>query len=587
MFHSIRWRIAIPYVILFMLVLTGLSLYISDYIYHTELNELESKLTSEARLLGGTLEQRINSEFPGQGLDLLAKDWSDDLGVRVTLIAADGVVVGESHEDRATMDNHLQRPEIQQALIEGMGRSIRFSRTLGTEMLYIALPLDYSDGEVLGYVRLAIALDQIEAKVSTLRKTILTGTLITTLLAVLLGLVVAEYTTRPLRNLAQATQQISLDGQSDQMIPMTRDEVGQLAGAINDMRIQLRAQFSRLDTERNKLVAVLKQLSDGVMIVDEMGKVQMVNPAAQRMFSVVEEGDALGRSLPNVVRHHQIIELWRKCQESSENQVTSLEIPMKHQIFQVEAIPLVQTLPGSVLLVVNDLTHLRRLETVRRDFISNISHELRTPLASLKALAETLQESALDDPPAARRFLSRIEAEVDALSLMVQELLELSRIESGKVPLELKPVPPQDLLTSAIERLQLQAENSGIQVQLLCPTDLPMVLADPPRIEQVLVNLLHNAIKFTPAGGNITLTAQISDEMVLFSIKDTGSGISAEDLPRIFERFYKADRARSSGGTGLGLAISRHMVEAHGGRIWAESLEGRGSTFYFTVPVVA
>src|SRR3972149_5562297 len=150
MFQSIRWRIAIPYVILFMLVMTGLSLYISDYIYHTELNELESKLTSEARLLGGTLEQRINSEFPGQGLDLLAKDWSDDLGVRVTLIAADGVVVGESHEDRATMDNHLQRPEIQQALIEGMGRSIRFSRTLGTEMLYIALPLDYSDGEVLG-----------------------------------------------------------------------------------------------------------------------------------------------------------------------------------------------------------------------------------------------------------------------------------------------------------------------------------------------------------------------------------------------------------------------------------------------------
>ena len=585
MFHSIRWRIAIPYVILFMLVLTGLSLYISDYIYHTELNELESKLTSEARLLGGTLEQRIIGEFPSYGLDLLAKQWSDDLGLRVTLIAADGVVVGESHEDRATMDNHLQRPEIQQALVEGMGRSIRFSRTLGADMLYIASPV-VKDGEVLGFVRLAIALDQIEAKVSSLRKTILTGTLIATILAVLLGVVVAEYTTRPLRNLAKATQHISLDARSDQLIPTTHDEVGQLAGAINTMRIQLRAQYKRLDTERTKLVAVLKQLSDGVMIVDEMGKVQMVNPAAQRMFSV-KEGDALDRSLPSVVRHHQIIELWRKCQESGENQVTSLEVLGKHQIFQVEAIPLVQTLPGSVLLVLNDLTHLRRLETIRRDFISNISHELRTPLASLKALAETLQESALDDPPAARRFLNRIEAEVDALSLMVQELLELSRIESGKVPLELKPVPPQDLMTSAIERLQLQAENSGIQVQLLCPADLPMVLADPPRIEQVLVNLLHNAIKFTPAGGNITLTAQNSDEMVLFSIKDTGSGISAEDLPRIFERFFKADRARSGGGTGLGLAISRHLVEAHGGRIWAESLEGHGSTFYFTIHVVA
>jgi len=585
MFQSIRWRIAIPYVILFMLVMTGLSLYISDFIYHTELNELESKLTSEARLLGGTLEQRIIGEFPSHGLDVLAKEWSDDLGVRVTLIAADGEVVGESNEDRATMDNHLQRPEIQQALLEGMGRSIRFSRTLGADMLYIALPV-VKDAEVLGYVRLAIALDQIEAKVSSLRKTILTGTLIATILAILLGVVVAEYTTRPLRDLAKTTQHISLDAHSDQLIPTTVDEVGQLAGAINAMRVQLRAQYGRLDTERKKLVAVLKQLSDGVMIVDEMGKVQMVNPAAQRMFSV-KEGDALDRSLPSVVRHHQIIDLWRKCLESGENQVTSLEVPGKHQIFQVEAIPLVHTLPGSVLLVVNDLTHLRRLETVRRDFISNISHELRTPLASLKALAETLQESALDDPPAARRFLNRIEAEVDALSLMVQELLELSRIESGKVPLELKPVPPQDLLTSAIERLQLQSENSGIQVQLHCPADLPLVLADPPRIEQVVVNLLHNAIKFTPAGGNITLSAESSEDIILFSIKDTGSGISAEDLPRIFERFYKADRARSSGGTGLGLAISRHLVEAHGGRIWAESLEGHGSTFYFTIPVVA
>ncbi|OGO11570.1 MAG: hypothetical protein A2Z45_04310 [Chloroflexi bacterium RBG_19FT_COMBO_55_16] len=585
MFQSIRWRIAIPYVILFMLVMTGLSLYISDFIYHTELNELESKLTSEARLLGGTLEQRIIGEFPSHGLDVLAKEWSDDLGVRVTLIAADGEVVGESNEDRATMDNHLQRPEIQQALLEGMGRSIRFSRTLGADMLYIALPV-VKDAEVLGYVRLAIALDQIEAKVSSLRKTILTGTLIATILAILLGVVVAEYTTRPLRDLAKTTQHISLDAHSDQLIPTTVDEVGQLAGAINAMRVQLRAQYGRLDTERKKLVAVLKQLSDGVMIVDEMGKVQMVNPAAQRMFSV-KEGDALDRSLPSVVRHHQIIDLRRKCLESGENQVTSLEVPGKHQIFQVEAIPLVHTLPGSVLLVVNDLTHLRRLETVRRDFISNISHELRTPLASLKALAETLQESALDDPPAARRFLNRIEAEVDALSLMVQELLELSRIESGKVPLELKPVPPQDLLTSAIERLQLQSENSGIQVQLHCPADLPLVLADPPRIEQVVVNLLHNAIKFTPAGGNITLSAESSEDIILFSIKDTGSGISAEDLPRIFERFFKADRARSGGGTGLGLAISRHLVEAHGGRIWAESLEGHGSTFYFTIPVVA
>jgi two-component system phosphate regulon sensor histidine kinase PhoR len=208
----------------------------------------------------------------------------------------------------------------------------------------------------------------------------------------------------------------------------------------------------------------------------------------------------------------------------------------------------------------------------------------------LKALTETLQDSALEDPPAARRFLQRIEAEVDALSLMVSELLELSRIESGKVPLQFTPVKPHDIISSAIDRLRLQAERAGLTIKYNEYTALPEILADRKRIEQVIVNLLHNAIKFTPEGGRIELMANYSDELamnqVVISIQDTGVGIAEEDLPRIFERFYKADRARSGGGTGLGLAISRHLVEAHGGKIWAESRLGNGSTFFFSIPIV-
>ena len=231
------------------------------------------------------------------------------------------------------------------------------------------------------------------------------------------------------------------------------------------------------------------------------------------------------------------------------------------------------------------MTRQRQIETIRRDFISNVSHELRTPLAALKALAETLHTGALEDPPAARRFLEQMETEVDALNLMVSELLELSRIESGRVPIERKPTRPADIINPAFERLHLQAERAGLSVTVDCPPELPPVLADAARMQQVVVNLLHNAIKFTPPAGQIHLQAQLQEGSVLFSVRDSGIGISADDLPRIFERFFKADRARATSGTGLGLAIARHLVEAHGGKIWAESEPDKGSTFYVTLPL--
>lgn len=229
---------------------------------------------------------------------------------------------------------------------------------------------------------------------------------------------------------------------------------------------------------------------------------------------------------------------------------------------------------------------MKKLETVRQDFISNISHELRTPLASLKALTETLRDGALEDPPAAKRFLEHMEIEVDALSQIVSELLELSRIESGRVPLKLERVIPAALVQSVMERMRMQTERAGLSLTSDVTEGLPLVMVDPPRMEQVLTNLLHNAIKFTPKGGSILISAKQEGSQVVFSVKDTGIGIPTIDLTRIFERFYKTDRARSGGGAGLGLAIARHLVEAHGGKIWVESVEGEGSTFSLTIPAV-
>lgn len=391
---------------------------------------------------------------------------------------------------------------------------------------------------------------------------------------------VIRFATRPLQHLTDQIQQQTELTLSD---ASASDELQRVTLAFSLISQQLRQQIQALQDERTTLNAVLQQMSDGVILLDENGRIRLANWAAEHIFQTKTAG-MMGHTLAEALRDHRLVELWRQSIQTNSDQMQYLELRRPNVFVQIIVKPLSDTQVGSALLFVQDLTKMRRLETIRRDFISNISHELRTPLASLKALTETLQDGALDDPPAARRFVSLIETEVDALNQMVSELLELSRIESGKVPLELKPTSPCSLLQSACERLNLQATRANLSLTLDCSETLPNVLCDPPRVQQVIVNLLHNAIKFTPSGGAIQLSAWEEDGFVRFCVRDNGIGIPEEDLPRIFERFYKADRARSGGGTGLGLAIARHLVEAHGGKIWAESREGEGSAFFFSLP---
>jgi two-component system phosphate regulon sensor histidine kinase PhoR len=582
MFHSIRLRIALPFAILFVAIMVALGLYLSSNLRQAYLKEFNNQLQGEATLLADQLAPLMSKDTAPSEINSMARHWSSLLNTRVTIIAPDGTVIAESQENPSNLENHLTRPEISAALASGHGSSIRFSDTLGYSMLYVALPVK-KDGQILGVVRLAQPLSQVDANTAKLQRSLAGATLLATLLVILLASIIASRTTLPLRDLIEAARRMSGGALDSHLIPLTSDEVGELTQAFNLMAAQLHSQIEALETERSKMAAVLSEMTDGVLIVDAAGQVQLINPAAEHMFSV-QASEALEHTLAEVLRQHQIVELWEKCRQTGETQSAPIELTGNRLYLQAVATPLGTSLPGSILLLFQNLTRIRQLETVRRDFISNISHELRTPLASLKALTDTLQEGALDDPPMARRFLERMETEVDSLSLMVSELLELARIESGRVPLQLKPMPPSELISDAVERLRLQAERSGLSITIECPENLPPVLADNTRLEQVIVNLLHNAIKFTPAGGSITVGAQQDGERVRFFVQDSGVGIPAEDLPRIFERFYKADRARSGGGTGLGLAISKHLVEAHGGKIWAESEEGKGSRFSFVIP---
>jgi two-component system phosphate regulon sensor histidine kinase PhoR len=301
----------------------------------------------------------------------------------------------------------------------------------------------------------------------------------------------------------------------------------------------------------------------------------------------------MGLTFAQVVRQHQLIDLWRHCQETGDESIAAVEAGRRGLFLQAIIKPFREVGSRGYLVVLQDLTRIRQLETVRRDFISNISHELRTPLAGLKSVVETLRDGALTDPPAAQRFLDHMDSEVDALTQMVEELLELSRIESGRMPLRLVPTSVEEVVLPSVERMRPQAERANLIIDTDLPVDLPPVLAERERVQQVVTNLVHNAVKFTPPGGQIHILAQVVGDEMVIQVRDTGVGIAADDLARIFERFYKADRARSGGGTGLGLSIAKHIVQAHGGRIWVESpviapgtdKVQQGSAFYFTLPL--
>jgi two-component system phosphate regulon sensor histidine kinase PhoR len=516
-----------------------------------------------------------------EDIDTLAERLGEQVDARITIIDEGGVVLGDSEENPAAMENHGTRPEVIEALSSGVGSSIRYSATLGCEMMYVAVPITVN-GELVGISRVSLPLTEINKSLGHVSRTIIGGTAIATVVAIFLAIQISKTTTEPVKKLTQMSKRIA-EGELEQKIRISsRDEVSELAGTFNQMAARLREMVGLLTTERDKMSAILSNMADGILVVDGESKVSMINRAAGRMFQLSPH-KAAGYTFIEVVHDHEIDDILQRCLKTGEQQAGLVETELGKQFLGVMATPLGGQSGGLVLL--QDLTELRRLETVRRDFIANISHELRTPIASLKALSETLQDGAMNDPTVANDFLSKINTEMDKLAQMVNELSELSYIESGEVSLKIEPVDLAEVVARVTGRLKAQADKAKLDLFVDIPSGLLPVRADKERAEQVLVNLIHNAIKFTPPQGRISVSAKSEGDDVLVSVADTGIGIPADDLPRVFERFYKTDKARAGGGTGLGLAIVKHLIEAHGGKVWAESVEGKGSTFTFTLPI--
>jgi len=363
-------------------------------------------------------------------------------------------------------------------------------------------------------------------------------------------------------------------------------EIVDLRSAINEMAQALGRQVTAAEAEHAQLAAILETMADGVIVLDADSRVVLINRAAVQLVGARIE-DARGRSLVDVARDYELAATVRATLRDRTVQQRLIELGHPSRQVQLVSTPVVGSRSDPhVLLVLQDITELQRADTIRRDFVANVSHELRTPVAGLKALAETLANGALDDPPAARSFVDRMIVEADRLAQLVEELLEIARLEGGRTLGQFERTDLSSLVARGSERLRPLAERHGVRLTVDAVAQLPEVLADAARLERAVVNLVDNAVKFTDPGGTVQVRCWEQGSELLVSVSDTGMGIAPEDQARIFERFYKTDRARASDGAGLGLAIVKHTVQAMGGRIWAESAEGKGSTFCIALPAV-
>jgi two-component system phosphate regulon sensor histidine kinase PhoR len=558
-----------------------LGIYLTNSVRNSQLDNLRFHLEQEARI---TAEASL-PVLLGQGdtPDALAKKLGKEIDSRITIIAPDGTVLGDSIEDPATMENHSARPEIKDALTSVIGESTRFSTTLQQSMMYVAVPVN-SQGKLLGVARVALPITTVENSVSHVTRTIILATVIIAILSILAAWLIARTTTRPIRQLTKASQGIAAGQLGQRIAVRTKDEIGQLAQAFNEMSSNLKTTVEAISTEKNKLANVLGNMADGVIMTDADGNVVLANPAAGTLFGFKEE-NAINKPIIEVVHDHEVDEILKLCLKIRKEQTTQFESGIARRFVRAIAVPIDnQSRLNGVLLLLQDLTELRNLQTMRRELVGNISHELRTPIAGIKAMAETLQDGAIDDKETARDFLARIGSEADRLTQIVTELTQLSRIETGKTELKMESVNLNVLIDEAIAEMSPLAERQQVVLFKKQSPDLPSVQVDKDRIRQTIINLVHNAIKFNKPAGRVTVSTGYDSNSVTVSVADTGIGISKEDLPHVFERFYKADKARAGGGSGLGLAIAKHTVQAHGGDIRVQSEEGKGSTFSFSLP---
>ena len=584
---SLLWKFYSGYVVLVVCTTAIVGFLAAGRVEQDSLAETRRSLQAKAILLGD-LAFGERAGKPGQATEKRIRQLGAETGTRLTAIREDGAVLLDSEEDPGGMENHSGRPEVVSAREHGVGEATRMSETIGERMLYVAVAVRRG-GRTIGFARAALPLTVIDERIGKVTMMVFLGGVIATIAGLVLGFFFIRHLTWPLLDITRTADAIAGGDYGKEVRAGAKDEIGRLALAFNRMAERLRERMDTITKDRNQVLGILGGMVEGVVAVDSEGRVVHMNGVAGEMLNTSLE-KSRGRPAREVVRVSELVEILDGASPASAESPKEINLGGKtrERIVEVRASPLRDGKggPAGLVMVLYDISDLRRLERIRRDFVANVSHELKTPLTAIRGLVETLIDDPRMDAATHHRFLERVRDQSTRLSNLVTDLLTISRVESEEGPLEKVVLDLREIVGESARVLGPAAESKGLTVDTQFPEEPVVVSGDREALRQVVDNLLDNAIKYTPLGGRVSLRLEADAGAGVLEVEDTGSGIEPQHLERIFERFYRVDKARSRelGGTGLGLSIVKHFVQAHGGRVFVQSVPGKGSTFRVVLP---